>query len=286
MKMHETSAGQQIKACCAATYGSDWARLLIGDSMHPGGVELTERLGNLLEINSGSRVLDIASGRGKSALALARKFGCEVTGIELSPGCIEAARGEATHSGLTGRVRFEIGDAEALLFAGDEFDAVICECAFCTFPDKVQAAGEMARVLKPGGRLGLSDLVRRGELPTELQTLAGWVACVADARPESDYIQFLGSAGFRQPYVEIHDDALASLVEQVRGRLLGATVLATLGKLEFGGADLRQATGIAKAVESAVRSGMLGYVLLTAIKPAVHAFRDRDQIPNDGGDAA
>jgi arsenite methyltransferase len=286
MKLHEATTSREIKACCAATYGSDWARLLIGDSMHPGGLELTERLGTLLEINSGSRVLDVASGRGASALALARRFGCEVTGIDLSPGGIEAARGEASRSGLVDRVRFEIGDAEALGFDEGEFDAVICECAFCTFPDKVQAAREMLRVLKPDGRLGLSDLVRRGELPLELQTLAGWVSCIADARPESEYIQFLGSAGFRQPHVEIHDDALAGLVEQVRGRLLGATVLATLGKLEFGGADLGQAIVIARVADSAVRAGVLGYVLVTAVKPALHVLRDLDQVPNSRGDAA
>jgi arsenite methyltransferase len=286
MKMHETTASQDIKACCAATYGSDWARLLIGDSMHPGSAELTERLANLLEINSGSRVLDMASGRGASGLALARRFGCEVTGIDLSPGCIEAARGEAGRSGLADRVRFEVGDAEALPFAEGEFDAVICECAFCTFPDKVQAAREMARVLQPGGRLGVSDLVRRGELPPELRSLAGWVACVADARPEVEYIDFLKSAGFRPLDFELHDGALTDLVQRIGGRLFGAAVLAKMGEIELPAADLDQALGIARAAESAVRSGVLGYVLLTAVKPDVHVLRDPDQVLKGAGDVA
>jgi arsenite methyltransferase len=143
---------------------------------------------------------------------------------------------------------------------------VICECAFCTFPDKRLAAAEMARVTRPGGRLGLSDLVRRTELPVELQTLAGWVACIADARRESEYIQVLEEAGFGKPQLEVHDNALIRLVEEIRGRLLGAALFAKLGKLDLAGADLDQATTIARASEAAVRKGQLGYVLLTAIK--------------------
>jgi arsenite methyltransferase len=263
--MHEVT-GEQIKSCCAAAYGSDWAHLLIGDSMHPGGVELTERLGDLLELNPGSRVLDVASGRGASGLAFARRFGCQVTGIDLSPTCVEAAQHEASRSGLVDQARFEIGDAETLGFDDGEFDAVICECAFCTFPDKLNTALGMARVLKPGGRLGLSDLVRRQELPPELQTLAGWVACMADAMGESDYLDCLETAGFRLQHFELHDDALTDLLERIRGRLFAATVLARIGAIDIPAADLDQATEIARAAESAVRGGSLGYVLMTAVK--------------------
>jgi len=266
MRLQQVASSQTIKSCCALAYGSDWTRLLIGDSMHPGGLELTERLGSLLELNAGSRVLDVASGRGASALALGRRFGCQVTGIDLSPVCIDAARHEATRSGLADRLSFEIGDAEKLGFEEGEFDAVICECAFCTFTDKVQAALEMARVLKPGGRLGLSDLVRRGELPPELQTLGGWVACVADARPELEYIDFLEAAGFRPIDFELHDDSLTDLIQRIRGRLFGVTVLARSGEIEFPNTDLDKASAIAREADSAVRTGVLGYILVTAVK--------------------
>jgi arsenite methyltransferase len=265
MRMRDVT-GEHIKSCCAAAYGSNWARLLIGDSMHPGGIELTERLGELLELNPGSRVLDVASGRGASGLALARTFGCQVTGIDLSPTCVVAARHEARRCGLVDQARFEIGDAETLGFNDGEFDAVICECAFCTFPDKLNAALGMARVLKPGGRLGLSDLVRRQELPPELQTLAGWVACMADAMAESRYIDCLETAGFRLQDFELHDDALTDLLQRIRGRLFAATVLARIGAIDILATDLDQATEIARAAESAVRDGSLGYVLMTAVK--------------------
>jgi SAM-dependent methyltransferase len=266
MSSSRATTDQELKACCAGAYSSDWVRFLVGDSMHPGGLGLTERLGDLLQLRAGSRVLDVAAGRGTSALALARRFGCHFVGIDLSTANVLAARKQAVQSGLARSTSFEVADAEALPFADGEFDAVICECAFCTFPDKPRAASEMARVMRPGGRLGLSDLVRRGELPAGLQTLAGWVACIADARPEAEYVQVLGDAGFRQSQHEIHDDALLRLVDDIRGRLLGAALFAKLGKFDLAGADMEEAGAIARAAEAAVRSGLLGYILLTAVK--------------------
>src|SRR5260370_39336051 len=72
----------EIKACCATVYASDWARLLLGESFHPGGLALTERLGTLLDLGPAKRVLDIAAGQGSSAIFLAQRFGCEVIGVE------------------------------------------------------------------------------------------------------------------------------------------------------------------------------------------------------------
>src|SRR6266849_10142556 len=75
---------QNVKQCCAAFYGSDLARLLLGDSFHPGGTHLTDRLGQLTQLSRDSRVLDVAAGRGTSAFRLSQSFGCEVVGIDLS----------------------------------------------------------------------------------------------------------------------------------------------------------------------------------------------------------
>ena len=72
----------ELKTCCAAVYQSDFARMLLGDSLHPGGLPLTERLGNLLTLSPLDHVLDVACGRGESAIFLATRFGCRVTGID------------------------------------------------------------------------------------------------------------------------------------------------------------------------------------------------------------
>jgi SAM-dependent methyltransferase len=254
----------RIKSCCAAVYQSEFARLLLGDSFHPGGTRLTERLGMLLELGPGTRVLDVASGTGESAIFLSRRFGCEVTGIDFGAENVAEATRRSAAAGAAHLAKFRQGDAEQIDDPGASFEAVICECAFCTFPDKSKAAAEFVRVLKPGGRVGLSDLTRSGPLPAELEGLLAWIACIADARPANEYTGYLESAGLRDARIEAHDGVLAELVRGIQGKLLGAELLIKLKKLEVPGLDLDQAKVLARSAADAVRGGLLGYSLVTA----------------------
>ncbi|MDX1613638.1 MAG: class I SAM-dependent methyltransferase [Candidatus Promineifilaceae bacterium] len=256
-----------LKACCAAVYESDWARLLLGPSLHPGGLSLTRQLGELLDLGPTSRVLDVAAGSGASARFLAETFGCRVVGLDYSDQAVEQANAASAADGLANRVRFRQGDAERLPFDDASFDAILCECAFCTFPDKPTAAAEMARVLRPGGRLGLSDLTRAGSLPPELEGILAWVACIADARPLDDYITLLTEAGLMVDRVQKRDQVLGQTVNALRGRLLGAEMLIKLGQIELPGADFEQAKGIARSATTAISQGQLGYALLWAKRP-------------------
>lgn len=258
----------EVKTCCAAAYSSDWAKLLLGDSFHPGGLALTERLGALIELGPGQRVLDVASGKGASAIHLAQRFGCEVVGVDYSGESVRAATGAAEAAGVSQLVSFRQGDAERLKDFHAEFDAVICECAFCTFPDKPTAASEFNRVLKPGGRVGLSDLTRAGEIPPELQGLLAWIACIADAQPLAEYSRYLAEAGLTPDLVEERDDALAELVHEIRGKLLGAELLLKLKRIELPNVDFEQARSMARAASDAVRARRFGYAIITATKPA------------------
>ena len=254
--------GEDVKACCAALYEQDWVRLLLGESFHPGGLTLTERLGVLLDLRPGMRVLDVAAGRGTSPLYLAKRFGCEIVGTDLSAEMVRDATARAEVEGLSNLVQFRQGDAERLPFDDETFDAVLCECAFCTFPDKATAAREFARVLRPGGRIGLSDLTREDVLPPALTTLMAWVACIADALPLSAYVMHLQNADFVSVQVEPHDEALAEMVKDIRGRLTTAQILVGLKKLELPGVNLPEAQNMARAAEQAVREGKLGYALV------------------------
>jgi ubiquinone/menaquinone biosynthesis C-methylase UbiE len=251
-----------IKTCCATLYESDFARMLLGDSFHPGGLRLTERLGEKLGLGPGMRVLDVASGKGESAIFLARRFGSEVVGIDYGPENVKQAEARATEAGVGLLVRFRQGDAEKLGFPNASFDAVLCECAFCTFPDKEVAAAEFARVLRPGGRIGLSDLTRLAKLPEELQGLLAWVACIADARPVEEYVGYIEAAGIRNVEVETHDEALAELVRNIQGKLLGAELMSKLKKLDLEGIDFAKARVLARAASEAVRTHRLGYALV------------------------
>jgi ubiquinone/menaquinone biosynthesis C-methylase UbiE len=261
------SSPDTVKQCCARLYESDFAKLLLGESFHPGGAKLTERLGELLGLGARSRVLDIASGTGTSALFLAERFGCEVVGLDYGRHNVEQANAAATARGLDKCVNFRTGDAERLPFPDVSFDAVICECAFCTFPDKTAAAREFARVLRSGGGIGLSDLTRGPVLREELSGLLAWVACIADARPVDTYVRYLCDAGFRVERVEPHDEALLEMVNQVRTKLLGTEILVGLKKLELPGVDFTAAKEMARSALSAVREGSLGYAILHASKP-------------------
>lgn len=255
-----------VKQCCAAAYDSDAVRTLLGGSFHPGRLKLTERLGEILDLTPRSRLLDVAAGRGASAIFLAERFGCEVVGIDYSRKNVEAANEAAGAKGLDGKVAFQWADAEALPFRDASFDAVICECAFCTFPDKPAAAREFNRVLHPSGRVGLSDLTRDGVLALELGGLTSWIACIADAQPLSEYAALLSSAAFTVSVTERHDGALAEFVSQIRTRLLAAEVMVGLQKLALPGFDFEAAKTIARHALAAIRQGNLGYAIIAASK--------------------
>ncbi len=257
----------ELKSCCAAAYQSDFARLLLGDSFHPGGLPLTERLGGLLALSPSDHVLDVASGRGESAIFLATRFGCRVTGIDLGETNITHATSCAEAANVSTRVQFRIGDAERLDYPDASFDVVLCECAFCTFPNKRTATREFARVLRLGGRLGLSDLTRSGELPAELTGLLAWIACIADARTAEEYAAHLERAEFQSILVEPHDESLVRMVRDIQGRLLAAELMVRLDKMSLPGVDLAEAKTTAAWAAGAIRSGLLGYSLITAKKP-------------------
>ena len=256
-----TVAATEIKSCCAAAYSSAAARFLLGDCFHPGGRELTSRLIQQLGVGTSSAVVDVASGLGTSALLLARELDCDVVGVELSPTSVAAAAEAADRAGLTGKVRFAVGDAEALPLEDACMDGALCECALCTFPDKEAAAAELARVLRPGARLLLADIVAEPErLPGQLRSLTAWVACVADARPVVELGGLLERAGFAIEQVERHDGALARLLDVVEARLRAAA----LAWPDVFGDGVDQGRELVRASQEALRNGDLGYASILA----------------------
>ena len=258
---------EETKSCCAATYGQDAVALVLGESYHPGGLALTRRLADGLGLRRGQRVADVASGPGSTSCALAVEYDVTVDGVDLGKTTVERARGAAERAGLGGKVRFHIGDAEHLPLPDSMFDALVCECAFCTFPDKAAAAAEFARVLRPGGRAGITDVtVAETGLPEELTTLAAWVACIADARSVREYTEILTSAGLSVVRAEAHDDAIARMVDQIEARL-GVLRMTAADRLTSAGVDTDAMLRYTALVKQAVGDGLVGYALLVAEKP-------------------
>jgi SAM-dependent methyltransferase len=294
----DTTTDREIKICCATFYQSDIVRMLLGDVFHPGGLALTRHLGEVIGLDPSDRVLDVACGRGASAVHLAEHFGCHVTGLDYGPENIAAAQAHAVDKGVTHLTAFRQGDAEGLPFDSGSFDAVISECSFCTFPDKATAAAEMARVLRcpepldfpfdpstllraglaqgraqdrpaeghSGGRLGLTDMTVSGPLPDDVQSLLAWVACVAGAGTPEDYTATLRKAGFTDFIVEDQRDALLGMVSDIRRKLLGVELAAGLGKLDLGDLDLSEGKRLARRAVELIEGGVVGYTLIAAIK--------------------
>jgi arsenite methyltransferase len=260
------SESEQTKACCAAAYGNDAVALVLGESYHPGGPALTRRLADALGLRSGQRVVDVAAGPGASARLLAGDYGVTVDGVDLGESAVRRARIAAENAGLSARTRFHLGDAERLPLPDNAFDALICECAFCTFPDKATAAAEFARVLRPGGRLGMSDVtVADAGLPEELTTLTGWVACLADARSVRQYTEILAGAGLRVVHTERHDAAIAEMIEAIEARLTVLRMTAA-ERLADAGVDVDSVLRYTALAGRAVADGRIGYALLIAEK--------------------
>lgn len=257
-----TDAG--LKGCCASVYEHPAVRWLLGDELHPGGEATTRRALELAGVRRDDRLLDVASGQGTSALLAARELGCRVVGLEYGEAAVEEAGRTARELGLDGRVEFRRGDAEALPFDDDSFDAVLCECSLCTFPDKGRAASEVRRVLRPGGRLALSDVVvDRSRLSPELLGPLAVLACVGEALSRKGYERLLAAAGLPLLEVEARDDEAARLAQRVHDRLRGARLL---GFDRMAGAPLAtsEAIGLLAGAREAIRQGALGYSIFIA----------------------
>jgi arsenite methyltransferase len=260
----ELLSADDVKACCAAVYAHPGVRWLLGDELHPGGVDTTRRALDLIDVGPGDRLLDVASGAGTSVLLAARERGCSVVGIEYGEDAVEAAADAARDQGLDELVSFRHGDAEALPLGDGEFDAVLCECSLCTFAGKQQAVAEMRRVLKPSGRVALCDVVvERERLPAGLDGVRATIACVGDALSPEQYEELLISAGLRLTAVESRAADAARLARRVEDRLRGARLL---GLDRSAGSPLTtdEAIEVVRSAQQAIADGTLGYTIFAA----------------------
>ncbi|MBY0395557.1 MAG: arsenite methyltransferase [Thermoleophilia bacterium] len=185
----------------------------------PEGANLGLSCGNpqaMAALAEGEVVVDLGSGAGFDALLAARKVGPtgRVIGVDMTDAMLEKARANATALGVDGFVEFRKGDLEALPIDDATVDVVLSNCVLNLVPDKDRAFREVARVLKPGGRLSVSDMAWEVEPAAELRRdLELIVGCIGGALVLDDYVARLGRAGFRSVSVERHPDAARAMIE-------------------------------------------------------------------------
>ncbi len=207
----------------------------------PDGSNLGLGCGNpvaLASLRPGETVLDLGSGAGFDALLAARAVGPtgRVIGVDMTPAMIEKARGNAATVGAA-NVEFRQGTIEALPVADALVDIVISNCVVNLSPNKPQVFAEAFRVMRPGGRLMLSDLVSLGPLPAAVrESVAAYVGCVAGVSEKDDYIRMLEAAGFERVALAGEKPAAAMLglgspeamacacADPVAGELIGELV--------------------------------------------------------------
>lgn len=153
----------------------------------------------LASLKPGQTVLDLGSGAGLDCFFAAKKVGetGRVIGVDMTPEMIERARASARRLSLE-NVEFRQGYLEDLPVERNTVDVIISNCVINLAPDKSKVFDEAFRVLKPGGKLAVSDIVTDGPLPESVkQSLSAWAGCVAGAVEAKDYVAMMESAGFR-----------------------------------------------------------------------------------------
>ena len=250
-------------ACCAAFYEQDWVQAVLGESFHPGGADLSARLVRGLHLPAKSRVLDVACGIGTTARLMAREFGLDVVGLDASAANVAKAEGLLRGETAT----FVAGNAAALPFPDDSFDAVVCECAVSTFADQGRVVAEFARVLKPGGLVGVTDMVIEGELPEDIAgAITPWT-CLAAARSVVGYQSLFLSAGLRVVEYADESSSLRKLVADLKRKLLVAGLGRSLGDVPgLDGLDLGGLRELLNRAGGLVRDGTVQYSRLTFAK--------------------
>jgi arsenite methyltransferase len=197
----------------------------------------------LSDLKPGETVLDLGSGGGIDVLISAKRVGPDgkAFGLDMTDEMLGLARENQRKAGAT-NVEFLKGTIEAIPLPGDSVDVIISNCVINLSADKDAVLREAFRVLKPGGRLAVSDVVVRGEVPADIRrNMELWVGCIAGALEETEYASKLRAAGFVDVEVEpwrIYqvDDARAFLTEagvdvdrfapQVEGKFASAFVRA------------------------------------------------------------
>ena len=216
--------GRASGTCCG---GSSTAQLAVGIGYDTTDLATLPDEANLglgcgapiahLGLEPGETVVDLGSGAGIDVFLAARAVGPtgRVIGVDMTPAMLAKARENAARAGLT-QVEFREGRLEALPVADGSVDAVTSNCVINLVPDKAVAFREIARILRPGGRFAISDIVLDTPLPEAIvNDLHAYVGCISGAVLREDYLAVVRDAGFTDVTIAKDVDYLAAVGDTI-----------------------------------------------------------------------
>ncbi|SHN43193.1 arsenite methyltransferase [Cryptosporangium aurantiacum] len=252
-----TAPGDEGVSCCGPTAATEidesFGAGLYGDDVEglpAEAVAASLGCGNPLavaDLAPGERVLDLGSGGGIDVLLSARRTGPtgKAFGLDMTDEMLALARANAAKAGAT-NVEFLKGQIEAIPLPADSIDVVISNCVINLSTDKAAVLAEMFRVLAPGGRIGISDVVAEDHLsPADRAERGSYVGCIAGALSRAEYLEGLAAAGFT--------DASVTFTHEAASGLHGAIIRATK---PMGGAPTVSEATVSEATASEALSGV------------------------------
>ncbi len=210
------AAAQRVSSgkigCCGGSCDGDPITSDLYNELEKGSIPESAALASLgcgnptalLQLNPGETVLDLGSGGGIDVLLSAKRVGPagKVYGLDMTDEMLELARRNAAEAAAT-NVEFLKGEIESIPLPDASVDVIISNCVINLSADKDRVLREAYRVLKPGGRFAVSDVVVRGDVPDAVRkSVELWVGCVAGALGDREYIEKLENAGFTEASIE------------------------------------------------------------------------------------
>jgi arsenite methyltransferase len=180
------------------------------------------------DIKPGEAVLDLGSGGGMDVFLAAQKAGPDgrVIGIDMTDEMLDRARGAAVRHGFN-NVEFRKGEIEVVPLEDSSVDVVISNCVINLSTDKARVFREIKRILKPGGRMVVSDVVTNGGLPEHVKSNPeAWAACVAGALDKDEYLRLINESGLECARILAESGYSEGLPEEIAGKLSSITVYA------------------------------------------------------------